>query len=125
MRSDVSYGNGSIVIQREGIGRVFSNLLSNITKYARRDTEVFICCKEKENCVEIRFVNSVRIFEEGKPESTGFGNRIIKRLMEEMDGEYTAEETDGIYTTELRFLKVADSGGRGGETAPLRGAIGK
>ena len=125
VRSDVSYGNGSIVIQREGIGRVFSNLLSNITKYARRDTEVFICCKEKENCVEIRFVNSVRIFEEGKPESTGFGNRIIKRLMEEMDGEYTAEETDGIYTTELRFLKVADSGGRGGETAPLRGAIGK
>ena len=108
VRSDVSYGNSSIVIQREGIGRVFSNLLSNITKYASRDAEVFICCKEKKDHVEIRFVNAVRVFDEGKPESTGFGYRIIKRLMEEMDGEYIAEEADGFYTTKLRFLKVAD-----------------
>ena len=110
VRSDVSYGNGSIVIQRDGIGRVFSNIVSNITKYASRDTEVFICCKEKENCVEILFENAVRVFEEGKPESTGFGNRIIKRLMEEMDGEYIARETGGLYMTELHFHKVPDSG---------------
>ena len=110
VRSDVSYGNSSIVIQREGIGRVFSNIVSNITKYASRDTEVFICCKEKENCVEILFENAVRVFEEGKPESTGFGNRIIKRLMEEMDGEYIARETGGLYMTELHFHKVPDSG---------------
>ena len=98
------------MIQRDGIGRVFSNIVSNITKYASRDTEVFICCKEKENCVEILFENAVRVFEEGKPESTGFGNRIIKRLMEEMDGEYIARETGGLYMTELHFHKVPDSG---------------
>lgn len=110
VHSDVSYGNGSIVIQREGIGRVFSNVISNISKYAKRDAEVFICCKEREDYVEVRFENAVRVFEEGKPESTGFGFRIIKRLMEEMDGEYIAEETDGLYMTELHFHKVPDSG---------------
>ena len=110
VRSDVSYGNGSIVIQREGIGRGFSNVISNISKYAKRDAEVFICCKEKKDYVEVRFVNAVRVFEEGKPESTGFGFRIIKRLMEEMDGEYIAEETGGLYKTELHFHKVPESG---------------
>ena len=109
VRSDVNYGNSTIVIQREGISRVFSNILSNITKYARRDAEVFICCKEKEDYVEIRFVNAVRIFEEGKPDSTGFGFRIIKRLMEEMDGEYFIEEADGLYTAALRFSRAGKS----------------
>ncbi len=112
VRSDVSYGNSSIVIQREGIGRVFSNIVSNITKYANRDAEVFISCKESEEYVEIRFVNTVRVFEEGKPESTGFGYRIIKRLMEEMDGEYIAKEADGVYTTDLRFVKGPNAGVR-------------
>ena len=106
VRSDVSYGNAGIVIQREGIGRVFSNIVSNMTKYAKRDAEVFICCKEKEDYVEIRFVNAVRVFDEDKPESTGFGYRIIKRLMEEMDGKYIVREADGFYTTELQFLKA-------------------
>ena len=110
VRSDVSYGNSSIVIQRDGIGRVFSNIVSNITKYARRDAEVIICCKERENCVEILFENAVRVFEEGKPESTGFGYRIIKRLKEEMDGEYIAKEADGVYTTDLRFVKAPNAG---------------
>lgn len=109
VRSDVSYGNSSIVIQREGIGRVFSNIVSNITKYANRDAEVFISCKESEEYVEIRFVNTVRVFEEGKPESTGFGYRIIKRLMEEMDGEYIVKEEGGFYTTDLRFVKAPDA----------------
>ena len=94
------------MIQREGIGRVFSNIVSNMTKYAKRDAEVFICCKEKEDYVEIRFVNAVRVFDEDKPESTGFGYRIIKRLMEEMDGKYIVREADGFYTTELQFLKA-------------------
>ena len=106
VRSDVNYGNNTVVIQREGVSRVFSNILSNITKYARRDAEVLICCKELKDYVEIRFVNAVRVFEDGKPDSTGFGIRIVKRLMEEMDGEYIVEESNGFYTSKLRFLKV-------------------
>ena len=106
VRSDVSFGHSEIFVQREAVGRVFSNLLSNIMKYATRDADVYICCRERETCVEVRIVNLVRSFEEGKPESTGFGSRIVKRLMEEMDGQYLAEESEGIYTTVLRFLKA-------------------
>lgn len=106
VRSDISYGHSNILIQREAIGRVFGNLLSNIMKYANREEEVVICCREREKHVEIRVMNKVRIFEGEKPESTGFGSRIIRRLMEEMDGEYSVKETGSDYTTILRFLKA-------------------
>ena len=106
VRSDTLYGHSTILIQRDAAGRVFSNLVSNIMKYAQRDAEVSFYCREKPQYVEVRISNLVRQFEEGKPESTGFGARIVKRLMQEMDGEYQAEEKDGVYTTTLRFMKV-------------------
>jgi signal transduction histidine kinase len=106
VRSDILYGHSTIFIQRDAAGRVFSNLVSNIMKYAQRDAEVSFYCREKPQYVEVRISNLVRQFEEGKPESTGFGARIVKRLMQEMDGEYQAEEKDGVYTTTLRFMKV-------------------
>ena len=86
VRSDTIYGHSSILIQR--------------------DAEVLFYCREKPQYVEIRISNLVRQFEEGKPDSTGFGARIVKRLMKEMDGEYKAEEKDGIYTAILHFMKA-------------------
>lgn len=106
VRTDVSLGQSNILVQREAVGRVFSNLLSNIMKYAARDAEVFIRCRENENHVEVRIQNLVKVFEGDKPEGTGFGSRIVKRLMEEMDGEYAAKESEGMYITVLRFVKV-------------------
>ncbi|MDO5702818.1 MAG: HAMP domain-containing sensor histidine kinase [Lachnospiraceae bacterium] len=106
VRSDTSYGHSSIKIHKDAAGRVFGNLMTNIIKYADKDKEVLLCCREREEHVEIRAVNRVRVFEGGKPESTGFGSRISRRLMEEMDGEYTAEESGGNYITTLRFRKA-------------------
>lgn len=106
VRSDISYGQSSILVQRDAVGRVFGNLMTNLLKYARRNDDVVICCREHEKFVEVRVLNKVRIFEEEKPQSTGFGSRISRRLMEEMDGEYSAGEADGVYTTVLRFMKA-------------------
>ncbi len=106
VRSDIRYGHSSILIQREAIGRVFGNLFSNIVKYARREDEVVIRCREREKHVVVRIENGIRIFEGDKPESTGFGSRISRRLMEEINGEYSAEESGGKYVTILRFLKA-------------------
>ena len=108
VRSDVSYGNSMIRIQRESVSRVFSNLLSNIMKYAKRDAEVLISCRDKGGFVEVQFINAVRVFEEDKPESTGFGYRIITRLMSEMNGEYSTEEKGSYYISKLRFQKVPE-----------------
>ena len=108
MRSDVSYGNSMIRIQRESVSRVFSNLLSNIMKYGKRDAEVLISCRDKGGFVEVQFINAVRVFEEDKPESTGFGYRIITRLMSEMNGEYSTEEKGSYYISKLRFQKVPE-----------------
>lgn len=106
VHSDVSFGQCRIITQREAIGRVFSNLLSNIVKYADRDEGVFILCRDKGKHMELRIENRIRVFDGGKPDSTGFGSRIVRRLMKEMDGEYGVEETDGAYITILRFLKA-------------------
>ena len=108
VRSDISFRKCSILIQRDAVARVLGNLMTNILKYADRDGEVCICGREKDKYLEIRITNDVRIFDEGKPESTGFGARIVKRLIEEMDGEYSTCEKDGKYTTVLRFLKARD-----------------
>lgn len=106
VRSDINYGHGTILIQKDAVARVFNNLLSNIMKYADVEEEVHFCCRDKGEHIEIQITNTIRQFEEEEPEGTGFGARIVKRLMEEMDGQYSAEEKDGIYTTILRFTKV-------------------
>lgn len=106
VRSEISFGHSEILVQRDAVARVFGNLMSNIIKYASKEDEVLVCCGEQDKYVVVTAVNKVRVFEGEKPESTGFGSRISKRLMEEMSGEYTTEESDGTFTTTLRFLKV-------------------
>ena len=106
VRSEISFGHSRILVQRDAVARVFGNLMSNIIKYASKEDEVLVCCRERDKYVEVTAVNKVRVFEGEKPESTGFGSRISKRLMEEMNGDYSTDETDGTFTTTLRFLKV-------------------
>ena len=106
VRTDILFGHSKILVERDALGRVFGNLLTNIMKYAKRDTEVHFYIREKDKFVEVRIANHVRTFEGEEPESTGFGARIVKRLMEEMHGEYMTEEEEGVYTTILRFAKA-------------------
>lgn len=106
VRSEISFGRSRILVQRDAVARVFGNLMTNINKYASKEDEVLVCCREREKYVEVAAVNKVRVFEGEKPESTGFGSRISKRLMEEMNGDYSAEESGGYFTTTLRFLKT-------------------
>ena len=106
VRVDVVYGHSSVLVRREAVGRVFSNLTSNIMKYAKKDSEILMNVRDEGTQIAVRISNEVRCFEGERPESTGLGERIVKRLMEEMNGEYFAEETDGKYTAILRFAKA-------------------
>ena len=106
VRSEISFGHSEILVQRDAVARVFGNLMSNIIKYASKEDEVLVCCEEQDKFVVVTAVNKVRGFEGEKPESTGFGSRISKRLMEEMGGDYSTEESGGFFTTTLRFLKT-------------------
>lgn len=106
VRSEISFGHSEILVQRDAVARVFGNLMSNIIKYASKEDVVLVCCEEQDKFVVVTAVNKVRVFEGEKPESTGFGSRISKRLMEEMGGDYSTEESGGFFTTTLRFLKT-------------------
>lgn len=104
--TDIFFKESSILLQRDALGRIFGNLATNIYKYAKKEGNVYICGRDKGTCAEIRIENEIRVYEGGKPHSTGFGSRIVKRLMEEMGGEYSTEERDGRYVTILRFMKA-------------------
>ena len=104
--SDLSFGQSGVLLQRDALGRIFGNLATNIFKYAEEEGDVYICGRDQGTHVEVRIENAIRVFEGEKPPSTGFGSRIVKRLMEEMNGEYYSEEMEGRYMTILRFLKA-------------------
>ena len=106
VRVDIIHGLNNILIRQDSLARVFINLASNIVKYAAREEEILIRAREEEKQVEVRITNGLRVFEGEKPAGTGFGVRIVRRLMEEMDGEFSTEEIDGKYTTILRFAKA-------------------
>ena len=106
VRAELCYDQSSIWINKEAALRVFGNLVSNIKKYADRSGEIYIGCRKIERYLEIRLVNDVRVYEGEGPQSTGFGSKIILRLMDGMDGGYMAMERDGRYETILRFLLV-------------------
>ena len=106
---DIRFRQSSILLQRDALGRIFGNLATNIFKYAEEKGDIYICGRDKGTHVELRIENTIRVFEGEKPHSTGFGSRIVKRLMEEMDGEYCVEEKEGRYTTILRFMKAEKS----------------
>ena len=103
---DVFYGQNNLCIIREALERVFTNLASNIMKYADKEEEILIRESEEERHLEVRIVNRARALEGESPAGTGVGTRIIRRMMDEMGGEYYAEEADGKYTTVLRFAKA-------------------
>lgn len=108
LRAEVEYGQKTILVQREALGRVFSNLLSNILKYADKEAQIHLICRENEGFMELRVRNQIRLFEGERPPSTRFGTRIMRRLMEEMSGTYEAGENEGSYETVLRFRVVKD-----------------
>ena len=106
VKVDIIHGLNNILVRQESLARVFINLASNIVKYGVREEEILIRAREEEKQVEVRITNGLRIFEGEKPAGTGFGVRIVRRLMEEMDGEFSTEENDGKYTAILRFAKA-------------------
>ena len=71
VRVDVVYGHSSVLVRREAVGRVFSNLTSNIMKYAKEGTEILIEREGRRAQIDVRISNEVRCFEGERPESTG------------------------------------------------------
>lgn len=92
------------------LSRVFSNLLSNAIKYS--DGDLYISLSEKGEVTFSNMASSLsevqvgRLFDrfytvESVKKSTGLGLSIVKVLVEQMEGEITADYTAGRLTVKL------------------------
>jgi signal transduction histidine kinase len=93
-----------IMVNLEELGRVFDNILSNVLKYAERKHEICITFESDPEMFEIRMTNRIKV-PENSQESTGLGERIIHRIMNRMQGEFTRKQEGTYYNAIMKFRK--------------------
>ncbi len=89
------------------ICRVIDNVFSNIIKYADPAESVSIITDYDGIRLSLRFENAVRT-DKNIPESNKIGLMTCKKMMQEMGGELSYEEKNGIFSVEM-LIPVIDS----------------
>ena len=84
--------------------RIFSNLLSNVCKYADPGKAVEVLAQQAGDLMRVRIRNGIRQ-DAGKVESTKIGLQTCEKLAAAMGGQFRRSQEDGLFTAEL-FLPV-------------------
>lgn len=94
-----------INVNVEELGRVFDNLMSNILKYADPKKDINLTFLSDQEIFEIHISNAINETNDSQ-ESTGLGERSIKRMMSRMHGQFERMEKNGVYYIVLRFWHI-------------------
>ncbi|APJ12433.1 HAMP domain-containing sensor histidine kinase [Bacillus safensis] len=94
-----------INVNVEELGRVFDNLMSNILKYADPKKDINLTFLSDQEIFEIHISNAINETNNTQ-ESTGLGERSIKRMMSRMHGQFERIEKNGVYYIVLRFWHI-------------------
>lgn len=82
------------------IQRIFSNLLSNVCKYAAPACPVEVLAQQAGDLMRIRVRNGIKQ-DAGKVESTKIGLQTCEKLAAAMGGQFRRSQGDGKFTAEL------------------------
>lgn len=85
--------------------RIFSNLLSNVCKYADPGRAVEVLAQQAGDLIRIRIRNGIKQ-DAGKVESTKIGLQTCEKLAAAMGGQFRRSQEDDLFTAEL-FLPVS------------------
>lgn len=100
----LQWGNCYVQVNREYIHRIFSNIMSNILKYAEPTEAIRIDTVDSDKYCGFSILNVLPALQ-NQVESNGIGIESIRRMMEEMQGICTVEQTDTIFEITLLFAK--------------------
>lgn len=94
-----------INVNVEELGRVFDNLMSNLLKYADPKKDINLTFLSDQEIFEIHVSNAIKE-KDDMQESTGLGERSIKRMMSRMHGQFERMEKNAVYHIVLRFWHI-------------------
>lgn len=94
-----------INVNVELLGRVFDNVMSNLRKYADPKKDINLTFLSDQEIFEIHISNAINETNDTQ-ESTGLGERSIKRMMTRMHGQFESIERNDVYYIVLRFWNI-------------------
>ncbi|MBW4854535.1 HAMP domain-containing sensor histidine kinase [Bacillus safensis] len=94
-----------INVNVELLGRVFDNVMSNLRKYADPKKDINLTFLSDQEIFEIHISNAINETNDTQ-ESTGLGERSIKRMMSRMNGQFESIERNDVYYIVLRFWNI-------------------
>ena len=102
--SNLDWGSCFIQVKTEYVQRIFENIISNISKYAKPSSEVRIATIDSDNYCGFSVLNEC-VVSQHQVESNGIGFESIQTMMQQMNGICTAEQTDMVFEITLLFPK--------------------
>ncbi|MCM3139456.1 HAMP domain-containing histidine kinase [Bacillus safensis] len=94
-----------INVNVELLSRIFDNVMSNLTKYADPKKDINLTFLSDQEIFEIHISNAINETNDTQ-ESTGLGERSIKRMMSRMHGQFESIERNDVYYIVLRFWNI-------------------
>lgn len=100
----VSETKAQIQVDIQHLRRIFSNLFSNLYKYADPKVPVVLEVKAMDDVLRISVSNGMKA-DAGKVESTKIGLQTCEKLAAAMGGEFRRRQNGGTFTAEV-FLPI-------------------
>ncbi|KMK69908.1 histidine kinase [Bacillus safensis] len=94
-----------INVNVELLSRIFDNVMSNLRKYADPKKDINLTFLSDQEIFEIHISNAINETNDTQ-ESTGLGERSIKRMMSRMHGQFESIERNDVYYIVLRFWNI-------------------
>lgn len=103
---DRQAANCRILVNVDSLTRIFDNLFSNLEKYADPAQPITVCTACDAQYLRLRMSN---YFKEKNTESTRIGLETCCKLMDELDGLFSAAPENGQFVVQLAFPLAPDT----------------
>lgn len=98
----IEWGECLVCVNINFIGRIFNNLISNICKYGKEKTDIFLSLSREKGMMCIEIKNEIET-QKRELESTGLGLKNIEAMMQEMNGIFEYKDDGNFFEAKIKF----------------------